>query len=134
MVGKLNLNSGCQGNTGLDGRIQILFSRHEYSSPQVRLSYNNKPLILNGRVLWRKNHDYGKMVTKYNKRKTSYILDFWIWIWPCHWDCLYPWIIWFQHYFDFQIILQEHFGSRVNFLFQHSLLLIFHCFSLLLLN
>ena len=44
MVGKLNLNSGCQGNAGLDGRIQILFSRHEYSSPQVRLSYNNKPL------------------------------------------------------------------------------------------
>ena len=45
MAGKLNLNSGCGGNTGLDGRIQILFSRHEYSSPQGRLSYNNKPLI-----------------------------------------------------------------------------------------
>ena len=41
MAGKLDLNSGCQGNAGLNGRIQILFSRHEYSSP---LSYNNKPL------------------------------------------------------------------------------------------
>ena len=45
MVGKLNLNYGCRGNAGLDGRIQILFFRHEYSSPQGRLSYNNKPLI-----------------------------------------------------------------------------------------
>ena len=45
MSGRLNLNSGCRGNAGLDGRIQILFSRHEYSSPQGRLSYNNKPLI-----------------------------------------------------------------------------------------
>ena len=45
MVGKLNLNSGCRGKAGLDGRIQILFSRYEYSSPQGRLSYNNKPLI-----------------------------------------------------------------------------------------
>ena len=36
---------GCRGNAGLDGRIQILFSRHEYSSPQGRLSYNNKPLV-----------------------------------------------------------------------------------------
>ena len=44
MAGKLNLKSGCRGNAGLDGRIQILFSRHEYSSPQGRLSYNNKPL------------------------------------------------------------------------------------------
>ena len=44
MAGKLNLNSGCRGNAGLDGRIQILFSRHEYSSLQGRLSYNNKPL------------------------------------------------------------------------------------------
>ena len=47
MAGKLNLNSGCRGTAGLDGRIQILFSRHEYSSPQGRLSYNNKPLNLN---------------------------------------------------------------------------------------
>ena len=30
------------GNTGLDGGIQILFSRHEYSSRQGRLSYNNE--------------------------------------------------------------------------------------------
>ena len=45
MAGKLNLKSGCRGNAGLDGRIQILFYRHEYSSPQGRLSYNNKPLI-----------------------------------------------------------------------------------------
>ena len=44
MAGNLNLNSGCRGNAGLDGRIQILFSRHEYSSPQGRLSYNNRPL------------------------------------------------------------------------------------------
>ena len=44
MAGKLNLNSGCLGNAGQDGRIQILFSRHVYSSPQGRLSYNNKPL------------------------------------------------------------------------------------------
>ena len=45
MAGKLNLNSGCQGNAGLDGRIQILFSRHEYSIRQGRLSYNIKPLV-----------------------------------------------------------------------------------------
>ena len=44
MAGKLNLNSGCQGNAGLHGRIQILFSHDQYSSPQGRLSYNNKPL------------------------------------------------------------------------------------------
>ena len=44
MAGILNLNSGCRGNAGLDGRIKILFSRHDYSSPQGRLSYNNKPL------------------------------------------------------------------------------------------
>ena len=43
-AGRLNLIFGCRGNAGLDGRIQILFSRHEYSSPQGRLSYNNKPL------------------------------------------------------------------------------------------
>ena len=50
MAEKLNLNSGCRGNAGLDGRIQILFSRHEYSSPQGRLSYNNKPLKA---IIWR---------------------------------------------------------------------------------
>ena len=46
MAGKLNLNSGCQGNAGLDGRIQILYSHNEYLSPQGRLSCNNKPLRL----------------------------------------------------------------------------------------
>ena len=45
MAGKLNLNSGCRGNAGQDGRIQILFSRHVYSIPKGRRSYNNKPLI-----------------------------------------------------------------------------------------
>ena len=45
MAGKLNLNSGCRGNAGQDGRIQILFCPHEYSSPQGRLSYDNKPLM-----------------------------------------------------------------------------------------
>ena len=43
-AGRLNLIFGCRGNAGLDGRIQILFSRHEYSSTQGWLSYNNKPL------------------------------------------------------------------------------------------
>ena len=38
LAGKLNLNSGCRGNAGQDGRIQILFSRQVYSSPQGRLS------------------------------------------------------------------------------------------------
>ena len=41
-----NLNSGCPGYAGLDGRIQILFSRNKYSSPQGQLSYINKPLLL----------------------------------------------------------------------------------------
>ena len=45
MARKLNLNFGCRGNAGLDGRIQILFSRHEYSIRQGRLSYNIKPLV-----------------------------------------------------------------------------------------
>ena len=41
-----NLNSGCPGYAGLDGRIQILFSRNKYSSPQGQLYYINKPLVI----------------------------------------------------------------------------------------
>ena len=68
MARKLNLNFGCRGNAGLDGRIQILFSRHEYSSPRGRLYYNKKPLNFQceheqasrGLML---NHSFGKTFT-----------------------------------------------------------------------
>ena len=39
MAEKLNLNSGCRGNAGQDGRIQILFSRQVYPSPQGKADF-----------------------------------------------------------------------------------------------
>ena len=72
MAGKLNLNSGCRGNAGLDGRIQILFFRHEYSSPQDRLSYNNKP-IKNYEITVRPNQSSKKVLWLCIKNKLPYI-------------------------------------------------------------